>query len=416
LNLEYEGKARDESVDILISARGFLSTWHWPQIQGLESFQGQKVHSAGWDHSYDYSGKRIGIIGNGSSGIQILPVMAALPGTEVTSFQRSPTWVFSRMTPGNLVGSDNPSHNPEYREEDKQRFRDPEELKKYRKVVQAGVNKAFKMFVKESDANHNATSFAVEQMREKLKHDPALCEKLIPKWELGCKRMTPGPGYLESFTKPNVHLTKSKIIKVVPHGIQTEDGKEYDLDVIICATGFDVSQIPPYPVEGRNSAILAEKWKHEPESYLSLACPDLPNYFIFTGPNALVGHGSLIQSLNWSAEWMIKWMKKMAAEDISSVAPKQEVVDEFVRYGDEIHKTLTWTGGCRSWYKSNRIDGRVTANFAGSAILYHKMVSELRPEDFEITYRSRNRFAFMGNGFTQFELTEGADLAYYVNT
>lgn len=106
----------------------------------------------------------------------------------------------------------------------------------------------------------------------------------------------------------------------------------------------------------------------------------------------------------------------MAREDIASVAPKQDAVDEFVRYGDQIHKTLTWTGGCRSWYKNHRIDGRVTATFAGSAILFHMMLSELRPEDFEIKYRSRNRFRFMGNGFTRYELTEGSDLAYYVTT
>ena len=113
---------------------------------------------------------------------------------------------------------------------------------------------------------------------------------------------------------------------------------------------------------------------------------------------------------------MIKWIRKMAEEDIASIVPKQDVVDEFVRYGDQIHKTLTWTGGCRSWYKANRVNGRVTATFAGSAILYEKMVKTLRPEDFDIRYRSANRWRWMGNGFTEYELTEGADLSYYVNT
>jgi hypothetical protein len=140
----------------------------------------------------------------------------------------------------------------------------------------------------------------------------------------------------------------------------------------------------------------------------------MPNYFIFTGPNALVGHGSLIESLGWGAEYMIKWIRKIASEDISSVAPKQHVVDEFVRYSDQIHKTLTWTGACRSWYKKNRVDGRVTATFAGSALVYRRLISELRAEDFEIRYRSRNRFRFMGNGFTEYEMDEEADLAWYV--
>lgn len=187
LDLEHHGQRRTESADIVISARGFLSTWHWPQIPGLEDFAGHKVHSAGWDHSYDYSHKRIGVIGNGSSGVQILPSMAKLPGTTVTSFQRGPTWVFSRMTPALLVGSDDPSYNPTYRDEDKEKFRDPEELKKYRKVVQGGINSAYGMFVKGSEQNRSSTEFAIEQMSAKLNNDPELCEKLIPKWELGCR-------------------------------------------------------------------------------------------------------------------------------------------------------------------------------------------------------------------------------------
>ena len=251
-------------------------------------------------------------------------------------------------------------------------------------------------------------------MATKLNDDPVLCEKLIPKWELGCRRVTPGNGYLEAFTRPNVHLTNSTITHMSESGVHTADRVFHPLDVLICATGFDISQIPNFPIIGRSGTSLGEKWAHEPESYISLACPEMPNYFIFTGPNATVGHGSLIFSLDWSAEWMVKWLRKMAHEDIASIAPKQEVVDEFVRYGDQIHKTLTWTGACRSWYKANRVDGRVTATFAGSAILYHQLVSEIRPEDFEIRYRSVNRWRFLGNGFTEYELTEGNDLSFYV--
>ncbi|KAI9713061.1 MAG: hypothetical protein M1820_001046 [Bogoriella megaspora] len=414
LIVEHEGEEREEYADILISARGFLSKPKWASIPGLHGFKGQLVHSAMWDHNFDYSHKRIGIIGNGSSAIQILPEMAKLPGSQVTSFQRGPTWIVSRMTPATLVGSSDPSFNPPYREEDKKRFQDPQELKKYRKLVQGNVNSSFKMFRKGSQESKDATDFAIKQMSAKLNHDPTLCEKLIPKWELGCRRVTPGDGYLEAFTKPNVFLTNSEITRVSANGVHTEDGEFHELDVLISASGFDVSQVPAFPVVGRNEVCLADKWEEEPESYISLACPDMPNYFIFTGPNATVGHGSLLTSMTWSAEWMIQWIRKMAAEDIASIAPKQDVVDEFVRYGDQIHKTLTWTGGCRSWYKSNRVDGRVTATFAGSAILYNHMVRQIRPEDFEIEYRSKNRFRFMGNGFTQYELEEGNDLSYYV--
>lgn len=395
------------------------------------------MHSADWDHSFDYSHKRIAVIGNGSSGIQILPEMAKLNGAEVTSFQRGPTWVVSRHQPAKLMGrvsvealfwgvdnadesalcslQDDPNPNPEYTEEDKQKLRDPGELRKYRKTVQSGINKNFKLFVKGSQYNAEMTEFAKKQMSTALNNDPELCKKLIPKYELGCRRVTPGNGYLEAFTRKNVHLTNSPIDRVSSDGIHTADGTFHRFDVIVCATGFDISQIPTFPLVGRDDVSLAEKWKDEPESYLSLACPTMPNLFFFTGPNATVGHGSLIFSLDWSAEWMVRWIRKMAHEDIASIAPKQDVVDEFVRYGDQIHKTLTWTGGCRSWYKANRINGRVTATFAGSAILYEKLVNgPLRGEDFDIRYRNANRWRFLGNGFTEYELTEGNDLSYYI--
>lgn len=97
------------------------------------------------------------------------------------------------------------------------------------------------------------------------------------------------------------------------------------------------------------------------------------------------------------------------------IDPKPEVVEEFNTYADEIMQTLVWTGGCRSWYKNHRIDGRVTAVWGGSAITYHDMIKQLRSEDFEINYRSRNRFRFMGNGKTNIEYTPGSDLAFYIH-
>lgn len=144
--VESEGREREEYADILVSAQGFLNTWKWPEIPGLQDFQGHKVHSASWDHSYDYSHKRIGVIGNGSSGIQILPALAKLDGTDLISFQRGPTWVVARMDPGRLLGKPNIGSNPEYTEEDKQKFRqDREHHHQYRRNLIHRINLAFRM-------------------------------------------------------------------------------------------------------------------------------------------------------------------------------------------------------------------------------------------------------------------------------
>lgn len=127
-----------------------------------------------------------------------------------------------------------------------------------------------------------------------------------------------------------------------------------------------------------------------------------------------MGHGSLVEGLGWCADYMIKWFKKVLTEDIRSIEPRQEALKDFVRYGDEVQGSLTWTGSCRSWYKKGRVDGRVTATFPGSALLFKRMISELRGEDWKIQYNSANRFRFMGNGFTEYELNPKNDLAWYV--
>ncbi|OCT52556.1 putative sterigmatocystin biosynthesis monooxygenase stcW [Cladophialophora carrionii] len=449
---------RDEFADVLVSAQGFLSQWKWPDIPGIHDFQGHKVHSAAWDHSYDYSHKRIGIIGNGSSAIQILPQMAKLPGTQIISFQREATWITQslgqalgvgdqgdpepqekgdqEMVNGDVgvdmadvdasdeeVGS---NFNPRYTSRDKARFRNPEKHKAYRKMLQHGMNKGFRLFRKNSPQNIKSTEVTISRMRAALNNDPSLCEKLIPNWTLGCRRLTPGEGYLESFLLPTVTLEKSPIKRITATGLETAQGTHHDVDVIVCATGFDVSHVPHYPVTGRGGVTLAQKWASEPESYLSVACPDMPNYFIFTGPNATVGHGTLLTSMTWTAEYICRWLHKIAGEGIKSVAPTQDATDEFVRYGDEIHETLTWTGGCKSWYKNHRVDGRLTATWPGSALLYREVIlREIRGEDFDIRYWSGNRWkGVLGNGFTQIEAEaeekekhgETIDLAFYLNT
>lgn len=147
---------------------------------------------------------------------------------------------------------------------------------------------------------------------------------------------------------------------------------------------------------------------------MSVATSDMPNYFIMMGPNAVIGHGSLMEALNWTGDYVCKWIKKIAEEDIKSVVPKRETVEAFVRYGDEIHKHLVWTGSCVSWYKNGRVDGRVTALFGGSALLYKRLISDIRAEDFNIEYRSSNPFRFMGNGFTAREFDDEADLSWYI--
>jgi cation diffusion facilitator CzcD-associated flavoprotein CzcO len=406
-----EEEVIEDECDVLISATGFLSKWRWPGIPGLQEFGGHLCHSAVWDGEYDFRGKNVAVIGNGSSAIQIVPQLVGKVG-HLTNFVRRPTYITPGL--GSAIIGGQAQHV--YTEEEKRRFREePGALHEYRKKIQAGSNRSFDMFVKESTAQKVGRKQTAEMMKARLNNDEDLASKLTPEWEVGCRRATPGPGYLEAFTRDNVSLITSPISKIEKTGIRTEDSTLHPFDAIICATGFDVSHRPPWPLIGLDNLSLSTAWKTEPASYLSLAAAHFPNFFMFSGPNAPVGHGSLMAGLGWSADWMCQWLRKIAAEDIKYVVPKQAAVDEFNAYADEIMQTLVWSGGCQSWYKNHRVDGKVTAVWAGSVIGYKAMVDRIRPEDFEIVYRSRNRFRFMGNGRTRREYDPEADLAFYLH-
>jgi cation diffusion facilitator CzcD-associated flavoprotein CzcO len=182
-------------------------------------------------------------------------------------------------------------------------------------------------------------------------------------------------GYLEAFTRSDVTLVTEPIDRVEATGIRTADGTHHEFDALVCATGFDVSHRPPYPQLGRSGLDLSDAWFDEPISYLSLCAAKFPNFFMFSGPNAPVGHGSLMAGLGWTADYICQWVRKIAEEDILWVDVRPEVVAEFNAYADEIMQTLVWSGGCQSWYKGHRVDGKVTAVWAGSAIAFKESES-----------------------------------------
>ena len=151
-------------------------------------------------------------------------------------------------------------------------------------------------------------------MSERLGNDPELIKKFIPSWRVGCRRLSPGEGYLEALQAPNAKYTWDTIERITEKGIVTSAG-EIELDAIVCATGFDVSFVPQWKMRGLNGSTL-DKWRDDPEGYLGIFAPNMPNYFIVNGPNCPVGHGSLLSVMEWTTEYIIRWAKKIASEDI----------------------------------------------------------------------------------------------------
>lgn len=145
----------------------------------------------------------------------------------------------------------------------------------------------------------------------------------------------------------------------------------------------------------------------------------MSNYFIFNGPNCPIGHGSLLSVLDWSATYILKFIRKISTQNIKSATVSRAACDDYNVYTQEFLKRTVWTSGCRSWYKNGKVEGRVTAMYAGSILHYKELLEEWRMEDFEFEYWGRNRFGFMGNGFTDREVRKGLggeDLAFYMES
>jgi cation diffusion facilitator CzcD-associated flavoprotein CzcO len=150
--------------------------------------------------------------------------------------------------------------------------------------------------LKDGAAQKETRAIMTQQMKEKLSND-ALAEKLIPQWGVGCRRLTPGVNYLETLSADNVTVVYGEINEITEAGCICDDGREYPVDVLICATGFDTSFRPRFPLVGLNGVDLRAQWSSEPKGYMGLAAHNMPNYFQFLGPNCPVGNGPVLSAI-----------------------------------------------------------------------------------------------------------------------
>ncbi|KAF8226831.1 FAD/NAD(P)-binding domain-containing protein [Tricholoma matsutake] len=397
------GSILHDQCDILINAIGTLNAWKWPAISGLHDFKGVLLHTANYDRATDLTGKHVGIIGNGASGIQILPAIHPVV-SKITTFVRGATWVAP------VQGFEQRLYSEEEREEFKTK---PEVLLQYRKLQEKRINTLFPVFKTDTEVQSLTRSAMHAQMRDKLRNDD-LEAKLIPQFGVGCRRLTPGVNYLETLGADNVEVVYGEIERITERGCLGANGKEYPLDVLICATGFDTSHKPRFPLIGTDGKSLADAWADEATTYFGLAVPGFPNYFAIIGPNSPIGTGPVLCGIEVQTDYILKIANRWQTENIHSFSPKMEAVEDFIAHKDQFMKNTVWEQDCRSWYK-NRRTGKVEALWPGSALHYMEAISEVRYDDWNIAY-SGNRFAFLGNGFSQTESDDTADWAYYIRS
>ncbi|KAL3444192.1 hypothetical protein BJX65DRAFT_297821 [Aspergillus insuetus] len=418
------GEMWSDWANIVVNGTGILNSWKWPDIPGMEDFAGPKMHSAAWDHDVDFEGKVVGVIGTGSTSVQIVPELQKTC-KQVQVYMRSPTWISPPFGATALtqdlrkgVDSDPGRRQYEFTEEDKQRFRsDPEYHLSFRKGIEAEINGLFGMYQQGSELSDAFRKNITEEMMRRMGPGQEELKKfIIPKFAPGCRRISPGDGYLEALVQPNLKPVFGDIDRVTAEGIVMKDGTEHKMDILVCATGFNVAFKPAFAVINGEGKTVQEDWGDGVNLYLGVSAPRFPNYYTIVGPGATWSSGTLLPSIETTVEYAVKCMRKMQTESIRSLAVTQAAVDDIYEHFDEFHKTTVWQEECRSWFKDGKRKNRIYL-WPGPTVHFLKTIKEPRYEDYEIEYRYRNRFAFLGDGSVRAGVEGNAlGLATYVRS
>ncbi|KAL3442780.1 FAD/NAD(P)-binding domain-containing protein [Aspergillus insuetus] len=382
-----DGHVLTSCAEILVSCHGSLNEWRYPDIPGVQDFQGKLMHSASWDSSFDLANETVAVIGGGSSAVQIIPSIQPKV-KKLIPYLRSPAWITAGFgakyaAPGGV--------NFCYSDKQKEAFQDPTELARYSRDIEGELNKRFTLMHLHSTDQKVSREYVARDMRQKLGDDPLLTKHLIPDYALGCRRMTPGSDYLQSLRRDNVQAITRFATRFTSDGIIDDSGKETKVDVIICATGFHTSG-PSYDIIGRDDRSLGEHWAESPKGYMSFMADGFPNMFYFIGPNGPASHGSILPVIEWLTRYMFKVISHMQRTSIKSLAPKAEAIHESYIHTHELLKRTAWSSACSSWFKNGKKHGPVTAIWPGSRLHWFEALKEPRFEDFEIQYAG-NRFS-----------------------
>jgi cation diffusion facilitator CzcD-associated flavoprotein CzcO len=364
---------REYVAQFLISGAGALHIPSIPDIEGREEFAGPAFHSAQWDHSVDLTGKRVAIIGTGASAIQIVPEIVGQVA-ELQLYQRTPAWVV-------------PRGNPEFPVTLRRAMQNVPGL---RALVRLGIYwaheaVAFGMtdMAKRPNALMVIEAYAKYNIRRSVK-DRELRRKLIPNYRLGCKRILNSTTYYRAVADPKTQLITDHISRITPNGIVTADGTEHQVDVIVYATGFHVTDSYRYvQIKGQRGEDLVDRWNREGlGAHRGITVADVPNLFFLLGPNTGLGHNSAVFMIESQIHYVADAIKKCDKLGAQALAPTRAAQD---RFNDELQRKLAgsvWnSGGCASWYLDEH--GNNTVLWGGYTWQYWMATRSVRPEEYQ---------------------------------
>jgi cation diffusion facilitator CzcD-associated flavoprotein CzcO len=334
--------AGDFRARFLISAAGPLSDPATPALPGIERFAGKAFHSARWDHDHELTGERVAVIGTGASAIQFIPRIAART-LQLLVFQRTAPWVIAR-------------HDRAYGPFERWVYRHvPAVQRLARAAIYWGREGYVVMFAKVPKLVRLPQRMARRHLRSQVA-DADLRRRLTPSFTFGCKRVLMSNDYYPTLARENVQLVTEAIREVRAHSIVTTDGREYEVDTIVYATGFQVTDVP---IAGRivngEGTSLAERWRDGMSALYGSTVAGFPNLFLIIGPNTGLGHTSMVVMIEANAGYVADAIRQITARGLSSVQPREPVLAAYNAGVQRQLATSVWNaGGCRSWYLDAR--------------------------------------------------------------
>jgi cation diffusion facilitator CzcD-associated flavoprotein CzcO len=328
--------------DVVIAATGFLHHPTLPNLPGADTFEGRSFHSSAWPEDLDVTGLRVGIVGTGSSGIQMVSELGRC-GVDVVQFVRTPQWVEI-------------CDNPALSDDDRARARgDLDEGRTIIEELRTRINQDERLRnplwkLEPGDLRDRAQ----EALREDLLQikDPELRAALTPDYPPGCKRIPKSVHYYDAVQLENVRVVPHGVAAVTPTGVVDEVGEAIDLDVIVYATGFDThAYMRPMAVNGLVGVSLNDVWADGPVSYRGVSIPGFPNFFLLHGPYSPVNNVPVPWTLQHETDYITELLRRVATDRVA-LAPTQAALERFQDGIDRQVPQTVWSDGCDSWYKA----------------------------------------------------------------
>mgnify|MGYP003308571195 FL=1 len=393
------------SSKFCIFATGCLSVPNKPDFQGLENFEGQILQTSTWpQEEQDFSGKKVAIIGTGSSAIQSIPLIAN-QADELYVFQRTPNYsIPSNNGPmDKIVEQEVKSRYSDFRKEnslngfgiaaisDEALVSETDidevnrQLEENWQSAGLGFFGGYADIAMDKDANAVAANFVRDKIKEIVK-DPVTASLLTPDYHIGGKRLCVDTGYFETFNKLNVHLIdlKQSPIKEISADALEAD-KRYEIDTLILATGFDAmtGALTSIDISGRGGVKLKDQWQSGAKSYLGIGISNFPNLFTVTGPGSPSVLSNMMPSIEQHVNWITDCIQWMVNNDKSVIESSQTAEDEWMLLVNEIADTTIFTD-TKSWYNGSNIDNKAKAflPFIGVPV-YTELLEEVVSEDYK---------------------------------